>query len=250
MAINSKLKKVFESLNDNDEKTARALFHEAVVEAAREIYAQMESEEFDFDEEDAILDPEFDGEDWELGDFDLDTEMVDEDSEEDVVLDFGNDVDGEVSSDIEEIESEEEGEDLDIDGEGDALSDEINDDTDLEARIANIEDAFEELKAEFDEINGDDDGEDGDEEVEDIAVSDLETDEDEVNPLGESLTMSKVTKPAGEVVKERSGLKQAPAASADAKPLNSKQVEAQVNKPKVGRLGPDAGKPDLKKVSK
>lgn len=246
MAINSKLKKVFESLNDNDEKTARALFHEAVVEAAREIYAQMESEELDF-EDDVILDPEFDTEEWDLSDFDFD-ETIEEDSE-DVTLDFEADLDGDVSADIEEIESEEEGEDLEIDA-ADDLEMELDNDDDLEVRISNIEDAFEELKAEFEEINADEDDMDDEldaDEAEDIAISDLDAEED---LLGESLTMSKVTKPAVTLVKERSALKQAAPASSDAKPLSSKQAEAQVNKPKVGRLGPDASKTELKKVSK
>lgn len=164
MTVNPKLKKMFESLNENDVEKARALFHDVVVEMSREIYKELDTEDefdFDFEEEDFLLDPDFDSEELNFGsDKFVDEANEIEDLETDLEVDVEDDLEDDLSQDVEDVEDVEDFED-----------DEDTDD--LEDRIEDIEDAFEELKREFDAIVA---GED-EVEVEDISVDELEDEE-------------------------------------------------------------------------
>lgn len=170
MSVNPKLKKMFESLNENDLESARSLFHDVVVEMSKEIYKEMDDQddlEFDFQDDSAMLDSDFDKED-EL-DLDIKT-FLDEDDEDGVVDDLEADLD--VATDGDSLE-------LDADFEEEVPGDESGSD-ELEDRIEDIELAFDEFKREFEEIMASNDEDedatnfDVEDEVTDNAVSDLD----------------------------------------------------------------------------
>lgn len=186
MAVNPKLKQMFESLNENDEATARKLFHEAVVEMARDIYSEMEDEDEDMDMDDFDLDlTDYDDDtmdtevDPEFDEFDLDFDF-----DEDELFETGDDDEDEPSmeddfiDDVEAGDDEGESDDVDVDVDMDS-------DDDEDERIDDIEDAFEQLKAEFEEIKDmvadeDEEGDYDDDESddEDQAISDMEYSDD------------------------------------------------------------------------
>jgi hypothetical protein len=83
MAVNPKLKKMYESLVENDEATARKLFHEAIVEMSRDIMSEMDDmddDDFDMDDMDMDMDDDMDDDmevDSEFDELDIDSLELD-----------------------------------------------------------------------------------------------------------------------------------------------------------------------------
>lgn len=174
MTVNPKLRKMFESLNENDLESARSLFHDVVVEMSKEIYKEMDEEDFDFQDDDAMLDPDFDDEEF---NFDVKTFL---DEEGDEVEDLKADLDAAETGDELSLDA-----DFEEEVPGEESDSEVEE---LEDRIEDIESAFEELKAKFDEIVNDD-------EVEDTAISDLDVELEESVKTGKNLNVVKNVKP-------------------------------------------------------
>lgn len=130
MTDRAQFEALLEALINEDQETAKEIFHNIVVGKSREIYEELLSEDFDVeesctdgDEDEESVDEAFD--------------FADEDGEEDDSMDSDEDSD--------ESESEEEG-----DSEDDTDCEEKCDE--LEDRVLDLEDALDELRAEFDEL--------------------------------------------------------------------------------------------------
>ncbi len=213
MSVNTKLTKMLESLNENDEATARKLFHEAIVEMAKDIYSEME--DFDLDD-----DMNFEGDDdlpemeddLDLDDLDLDfddEDLFETDMEDDLESDMDMDMEDDMDSDM-DIEDEMDAIDdemSDVEDEGEGIESEIEE---LEGRIDDIEDAFAKLEAEFMSINNPDQAEDMPlsdmEEVDDEELSFDDEDEDEDETVKESVDLVKSKEAKNVVVKGHDGL--------------------------------------------
>ena len=136
MASKSKFDKLIEFVISDDQKKAKALFHQIVVDKSRKIYEDLEvepSRAFDDVESDHTSSDEFGGDE---GD-DLETDV------------FADDDESMEGLDDESLEGEDE------------LNPEIDD------RVADLESEFDALKAEFEELLGDE-GEEHDEEGDDF----------------------------------------------------------------------------------
>ncbi len=124
MTDRTQFEAMLEALINEDQETAKEIFHNIVVGKSREIYEELLESDFSGDEED---------------DEEADDEESDED--DDSVNPFGDDEE----SDEEEDDSENPfGDDDDEEGE--------DDDRDTEDRFLDLEDALDELKAEFEEL--------------------------------------------------------------------------------------------------
>jgi hypothetical protein len=135
MTDRNQFEAMLEALINEDQETAKEIFHNIVVAKSREIYEELLSEDFDKKpEEDEDKTDEAFGDDTEepTDDTEDDAEEPTDDSEDDVggdaTDDFISDVDGEEEDDSEA-------------GEGD-----------MEDRVMDLEDALEELKAEFEQL--------------------------------------------------------------------------------------------------
>lgn len=139
MSTNTKFKAMLEALINEDQETAKQLFHKIVVDNSREIYDRLIAEEMSqYDDEDEWSDEEqyeaAEGD--EDADFGADDEFNMDDAEgED---DFGGEMDDELDTEF-------------ADGEGE--------EGDIEDRVLDLEDALEDLKAEFEKLMGDEEGE-------------------------------------------------------------------------------------------
>jgi hypothetical protein len=181
----TKFEKIIEHIINEDEKSARALFHEVVVERSRKIYEEFGVEDEMHDKPEEILDEidieendptQFEGEGDEdefsgEGDFEGDEEFGGDEAD-DLTSDTFVNHDGDNTED--EFDGEEDfgGED-DMNGEG---GEEIED------RVVGLEDALDDLKAEFEKyVNGDEEGHEDAADEEDFAADedDFEADEDE-----------------------------------------------------------------------
>ena len=132
---------MLEALINEDQETAKEIFHNIVVAKSREIYEELLSEDFDKDPED----PEEDKNEA-FGADDSEEEPAD-DSEEEPADDSEDDVGGDATDDfIGDVDGEEE--DDSEAGEGD-----------MEDRVMDLEDALEELKAEFEQLMAGEEGE-------------------------------------------------------------------------------------------
>ena len=170
MTDRTQFEAMLEALINEDQETAKEIFHNIVVAKSREIYEEllesefMESEEDNEEEKNEAVDDEEDKEENPFGADDSeedDAEADDADSEED---------DMDADSEEDPFGGEEEGEE----GEGD-----------MEDRVMDLEDALDELKAEFEQLMADEEGEEhmgGDDMGMDaMGGDDLEM-EDEVDP--------------------------------------------------------------------
>ena len=184
----SKLEKVLEHMVNDEMDLANEMLHEHIVEAAREIYADLAEEddlaeaELELDE-DEDLDEGYDDSD-KSGDFEDDIETMedeveaeehfaeDDDEDEDAAMD---DLEGEMDMDVDdEMVGDLEGSD-DLEG----------GDTDVEDAMVNVEDALDELRAAFADMMGDDMGdEDLGDEVADDMGGELDDLEDEMPKEG------------------------------------------------------------------
>ena len=137
MTDRAQFEAMLEALINEDQATAKEIFHNIVVAKSREIYEELLSEDFEpGDTGNPYAQEAFGEED------DMDSEEDDMDSEED-------DMDGE------EDDMDGEEDDMDFD---DEESDDSMDDAEQSDRILDLEDALEELKAEFEQLMaGDDD---------------------------------------------------------------------------------------------
>ncbi len=135
---NKKFEQLIDLIINENEEQARALFHDIVVEKSREIYESLMDEEMTDSPVEGLLD-----------EISAEEEGMTEEDEEfaDIETDDGEDLEGEVE--------------LDADDMGDEGGEE-----DLEDRVVDLEDKLDELMAEFEELMANDGGEDfGDEEM-------------------------------------------------------------------------------------
>ena len=181
MANKNKFEEMLERLVNEDRNGAEELFHEIVVEASRDIYEQLLSEETD-EEVDEATDEDLDESDDELDESDdedldeSDDEDLDESDDEDLDEGFfgeGDPVD-DMMGDV-EMPADDEGDmDMDMDMGGDDDMGMDGEEGDVEDRVTDLEDELEALKAEFEAMMGDEDG--GDE-------GDMDMDGDEEMPM-------------------------------------------------------------------
>ena len=149
MTDRNQFEAMLEALINEDQETAKEIFHNIVVAKSREIYEELLSEDFDLEEtskdededKDDRSDEAFGADDSEEEPADDSEEEPADDSEEDD--DVGGDATDDMIGDV--TDGEEEGSDL---------SDEEQTD-----RIMDLEDALEELKAEFEQLMAGEEGE-------------------------------------------------------------------------------------------
>jgi hypothetical protein len=149
MSDHAQFEAMLEALINEDQETAKEIFHNIVVGKSREIYEELLESDFSFGEEDD------------------DTEESEDESE-----------DGEFGQDDEE--SDEEGDDFASEFDTDEDEEEEGD---LEDRVVDLEDELESLRAEFEELLHDEESEEdeypgihGDEETDDLG--DMEADDE------------------------------------------------------------------------
>ena len=140
MTDRTQFEAMLEALINEDQETAKEIFHNIVVAKSREIYEELLAEDFEDvseeDEEEAAPVEAF-------GDDEADDSEADDSEEDD--SEEGDDVGGDASDDFIDDVSDDEGEEG---GEGDT-----------EERIMDLEDALEELKAEFEQLMAGEEGE-------------------------------------------------------------------------------------------
>ena len=123
MTDRAQFEAMLEALINDDQETAKDIFHDIVVAKSREIYEELLAEDFGAPEEEE--------------------EEEEEGEEEGEEEEEGGDATDDFISDVEDDET-------DADGEGEG---------DLEDRVMDLEDALDELKAEFDSLMADEAGE-------------------------------------------------------------------------------------------
>jgi hypothetical protein len=140
---------MLEALINEDQQTAKDIFHNIVVAKSREIYEELLAEDFGKEEEPAD-----------------DSEEADDFSDKDSTDDMMSDVDADSKDD-----SADDAETDDMDGEGD-----------VEDRVQDLEDALEDLKAEFEQLMAGEEGEEmpaDDMGMDDTGMDDMGMDSDE-----------------------------------------------------------------------
>ncbi len=157
MTDRTQFEAMLEALINEDQETAKEIFHNIVVAKSREIYEELLSEDFDLEEE-AKDKEDKDNED----DEDRKDEAFGDDSEDDSAADDADD------SEDDADDSEEEPSDDDVGGDAtDDLIGDVTDDEDSEGsmsdeeqtdKILDLEDALEELKAEFEQMMAGEEG--------------------------------------------------------------------------------------------
>ena len=185
MANTNKFEAMLEKLIAEDRAGAEDLFHEIVVEKSRDIYENLlkdDVEEVEVDEAtDEEVDETTDEEVDEANDEEVDEsdEDLDESTDEEVDETTDEEVDEATDEEVEENFVDQITPEADDDMGGDAADDmmadiaadtdgeegEESDDEDIEDRVTDLEDTFDDLKAEFDAMmsddkEGDDEGED------------------------------------------------------------------------------------------
>jgi len=129
---------MLEALINEDQESAKEIFHNIVVAKSREIYEELLAEDFDLEE-----DPAMDGAPVEEP---VETEAFGDDEEGDDEEGSDDEVGGDAGDDfVSDVDGEEDGEDL---------SDEEQTD-----RILDLEDALEQLKSEFEQLMAGEEGE-------------------------------------------------------------------------------------------
>ena len=146
MTDRTQFEAMLEALINEDQETAKEIFHNIVVAKSREIYEELLAEDFDMEEN-------------------LEVEPTGEPAEPVETEAFGDDEEG----DDEEGDDEEEGDDVGGDATDDFIDDVSDDeegdegsmdDEEQSDRIMDLEDALEELKAEFEQLMAGEDEED------------------------------------------------------------------------------------------
>jgi hypothetical protein len=170
-----KFEKMIESIVNDDEAKAKALFHEIIVEKSRQIYESMMAE----DQSMGLLD-EIESEENGMDD------MMEDEFETDEEISGDYDVDGE--DEEFDMEDEEDMEDDEFDMEDEEEADMGEDEDELEDRVVDLEDKLDQLMADF-EAQMDDEEADMDMDDEE-ADMDMDDEEDEVM---ESIELKKVS---------------------------------------------------------
>jgi len=175
MTDRAQFEAMLEALINEDQESAKEIFHNIVVSKSREIYEELLAEDFTSEDENATSGQE--GEETAM-------EMFGDDAEDD----------SEESADDAEDDSEEgddeEGEENPFGDEEDSDSD--MDDTEQTDRILDLEDALEELKAEFEQLMSGEEGEEHMGGMDDMGDMDMDSEMDEM-PMMEYV--NKVGKP-------------------------------------------------------
>jgi hypothetical protein len=123
---------MLEALINEDQETAKEIFHNIVVAKSREIYEELLSEDFTAEEANDAAG----------------AAPAEEEMEEEFGADDADDADDEEGDDSEDPMDDEEGDDMDMD-----MGDEEG--GDMEDRVMDLEDALEDLKAEFEQLLAD-----------------------------------------------------------------------------------------------
>jgi len=139
MTDRTQFEAMLEALINEDQETAKEIFHNIVVAKSREIYEELLAE--DFEEEEVSEEGEEEAPVEAFGDEEDESDSEESDDEE------SDDVGGDATDDfIDDVSDDEEGDDEGEEG-------------DQEARIMDLEDALEELKAEFEQLMAGEEGE-------------------------------------------------------------------------------------------
>lgn len=138
MTDRSQFEAMLEALINEDQETAKEIFHNIVVAKSREIYEELLAEDFDLEEK------------------------REEEEEESVEEMFGSEEEGEEEEEEEGAE-EEEGEEEEGEEEGEEEEGSEGGEEELEDRVMDLEDALDELKAEFEQLLAGEEGEGHDE---------------------------------------------------------------------------------------
>ena len=146
MTDRTQFEAMLEALINEDQETAKEIFHNIVVAKSREIYEELLAEDFGMEEN---LEVEPTGEPAEEP---VETEAFgDEEDDEEGDDEEGDDVGGDATDDfIDDVSDDEEGDEGSMD------------DAEQSDRIMDLEDALEELKAEFEQLMAGDEGDDMD----------------------------------------------------------------------------------------
>jgi hypothetical protein len=151
MTDRNQFEAMLEALINEDQETAKEIFHNIVVAKSREIYEELLSEDFDLEEASKEED-------------DDKKEAKKDDDDEKVEEAFGEEDSEEEPEDEPEDDSDDVGGDATDDMIGDVTDGEEDDSEDLSDeeqtdRILDLEDALEELKAEFEQLMAGEEGE-------------------------------------------------------------------------------------------
>jgi hypothetical protein len=159
MTDRTQFEAMLEALINEDQETAKEIFHNIVVAKSREIYEELLAE-----------------------DFDLEEANKDEDDEEERTDEmFGDDEEGsDDKAGDDEAGDDEEGAD---DEAGDDHHADVGGEDELEDRVLDLEDALDELKAEFEQLMGGDDEMGGDDMGAELGVDEFGGD-DELDEFG------------------------------------------------------------------
>lgn len=156
MTDRAQFEAMLEALINDDQQSAKEIFHNIVVGKSREIYEELLAEDFSQDTGNPYKKES------------SEEEMQEEDDEMSP-MEASDDEEDEMDMDSEEDEEDADAED---DGEENPFGDEEDDETgdeDLEDRVMDLEDALEDLKAEFEQLLADE----GEEDSMDMGADDL-----------------------------------------------------------------------------
>lgn len=188
--MTSKFEQLIEFVINDEEDKAKELFHDIVVEKSREIYENL------MNEEEEELDEEVDESEEDL---DEGQESIGGDASDDLIQDVETEEEGIQMEDDAEFddEAEEDGEDMTHDMEQDH-----DEDAKIEDRVIDLEDKLDELMAEFEAIMGNDQGGEesdlGGEEGDELGGDALEMDDTQAfadESMMENVTLDKVPAP-------------------------------------------------------
>lgn len=188
--MTSKFEQLIEFVINDEEDKAKELFHDIVVEKSREIYENL------MNEEEEELDEEVDESEEDL---DEGQESIGGDASDDLIQDVETEEEGIQMEDDAEFddEAEEDGEDMTHDMEQDH-----DENAKIEDRVIDLEDKLDELMAEFEAIMGNDQGGEesdlGGEEGDELGGDALEMDDTQAfadESMMENVTLDKVPAP-------------------------------------------------------
>ena len=202
----NKFEQLIEFVINDDEKNAKALFHDIVVEKSRDIYEEIMSEEEITEKKQGYDDREDESEgakDGKIADKDVSKKGRRDDSRGDYgkrkgdgAIDESEELGGsQVDSLIDEVQAEEQGVRMEDEEEEiemiDIDVDDDNGEEELEDRVVDIEDKLDELMGEFEELMGqvDDNSDDisGEQDEIDDIDSDTDAEQDEIDGMQDQM---------------------------------------------------------------
>jgi hypothetical protein len=227
---NTKFEKLIEYVINDEDAKAKELFHQIVVEKSRAIYESMMEED---------------------NDMGMEPTEIDTDMSEGMGGDQSDDLIGDVEAEEQGVamEDDEEGEEVELDGDDQGMSD-MDGEEELEDRVVDLEDKLDELMAEFESMMGGNDmgGDNIAGDDIDMGMSDEEVVDDEFETEGmmENVSLKSAPKP---VTAEQGGTntKSTVAANSGARGMASSPVKmtgdvaqgrpAPTTKDLVGKVG-------------